>query len=624
MLHYLEPPDILSHIEKGDHLPNFITNTRSSNNASLNILLAANAFDIDSSVPESLREKFSKSCADVIAANPPWGDPDSEDTEAVDANNIALHWCSENDYPVGDEDRSQTFIWKAVDLLRPEGIAALLVSTAMLFNHSHPTVEFRNKFFKTAMVDSIFNFAHTRRYFFKASNSPFMALIFKKTGNIERDHRIHYWSAKRTANIESLQSVILSRNDLKLIKQSDATKEHIWKIYWWGGYRDEALFRYLDIGDRLNSFTQKGLYRRGFQEGNKSKDSDWLMEYKELPTDKFQRYGGFNASLLVEPPKRVEARGFRELYEGPRLLIKRGITEHSVPKGTITARYETDKFCFRNSIHGVKLSNADGWLYKCILGILWSSLMRYYIFLSSSTWGIWHHEIHLDELLDLPIRLPENNNLKEEIVNIVDKLRDFIPNETELVLSNNPATDRLKELESKLDNAVFRLYELDESEIDLINDLCGVGIEYFYLGSKSVGSKALSTNSQAIQAYLKAFSEIWNRELDKETEFSYEVIIPQNGIGMLAIIFRPCRKGDLSSRHVVTSDLNRWNELLKDESLFTYPLGSSKIYVDGIVRVVTDKEIVIIKRNETRLWTRSMAREDAEATLVRAINRKSM
>lgn len=34
---------------------------------------------------------------------------------------------------------------------------------------------------------------------------------------------------------------------------------------------------------------------------------------------------------------------------------------------------------------------------------------------------------------------------------------------------------------------------------------------------------------------------------------------------------------------------------------------------------MSDEGIVIIKKNERRLWTRSSARDDAEATIVRAL-----
>jgi hypothetical protein len=44
-------------------------------------------------------------------------------------------------------------------------------------------------------------------------------------------------------------------------------------------------------------------------------------------------------------------------------------------------------------------------------------------------------------------------------------------------------------------------------------------------------------------------------------------------------------------------------------------MGTSQIVLDGILHVVSDEAIIIIKRNERRFWTRSLAREDAEATL---------
>jgi len=44
-------------------------------------------------------------------------------------------------------------------------------------------------------------------------------------------------------------------------------------------------------------------------------------------------------------------------------------------------------------------------------------------------------------------------------------------------------------------------------------------------------------------------------------------------------------------------------------------MGTSQIVLDGIVHAVSNDSIIIIKRNEKRFWTRSLAREDAESTL---------
>jgi len=43
--------------------------------------------------------------------------------------------------------------------------------------------------------------------------------------------------------------------------------------------------------------------------------------------------------------------------------------------------------------------------------------------------------------------------------------------------------------------------------------------------------------------------------------------------------------------------------------------GASRIFLDTFFRHVGDRQILFIKRNERRFWTRTAAREDAESAL---------
>jgi len=71
------------------------------------------------------------------------------------------------------------------------------------------------------------------------------------------------------------------------------------------------------------------------------------------------------------------------------------------------------------------------------------------------------------------------------------------------------------------------------------------------------------------------------------------------------------------------SDSREWQHLLLElDKASLQPRGSKQVIIDGITRIVSDSYIAIIKRNEQRLWTRSAAREDAEAALVQAILRQ--
>src|SRR5262249_44497204 len=116
------------------------------------------------------------------------------------------------------------------------------------------------------------------------------------------------------------------------------------------------------------------------------------------------------------------------------------------------------------------------------------------------------------------------------------------------------------------------------------------------------------------------FLKIWNQELEPDGEFCWYIIRPSGDWPLLAITFSTQQKGENVSE-VSESNEQQWLEVLKKlEKDLLVPYHSEQVYIDGMVRAVTDTDIIIIKRNERRLWTRSMAREDAEATMLQAIH----
>jgi hypothetical protein len=64
------------------------------------------------------------------------------------------------------------------------------------------------------------------------------------------------------------------------------------------------------------------------------------------------------------------------------------------------------------------------------------------------------------------------------------------------------------------------------------------------------------------------------------------------------------------------NEANAWRGLLeKLEKDALVPARGSRIFIDTFFRHVSDREILFIKRNERRFWTRTAAREDAESAL---------
>ena len=69
------------------------------------------------------------------------------------------------------------------------------------------------------------------------------------------------------------------------------------------------------------------------------------------------------------------------------------------------------------------------------------------------------------------------------------------------------------------------------------------------------------------------------------------------------------------------NDADSWDNLfakLEKDSLL--PAGSSRVFIDTFFRHVSEREILFIKRNERRFWTRTAAREDAESALTYLMN----
>ncbi len=428
MLHYLDPPSIREQIyERNNRLPHLIHHENKQQNQNdqqqkcYNILLAKNAFDSDYIENNPvLARSFASNCADIVIGNPPWGSPGNrkEDKEAREANRVAIDCCQKNCLPIGDEERSQTFIWRALDLLKPNGSAGLLVSTGIFFKHHKNSVKFREKWLSENTLIDVYNFAHTRKIFFSGADSPFAAIIFSK--GRPSNSLVSYWTSRKTLIIEQLVSAIFYKNDLKILPYNiDELKNHqTWKILWWGNQLDKRLISFIHKHQNIYELSDDKLIGQGYKKANQKNKSNWLTQYKELPINHFTRYGKISFSNFKEPPSKVERRGVREIYSGNRLLVKRGIQEKTSPKGQIIARFEGQPFCFTNAIHGIKLKQRPLWEYKIILGILWSTLARYYFFLTSSNWGIWHHEIQENELLQFPICFPKSVSLKKHIISI--------------------------------------------------------------------------------------------------------------------------------------------------------------------------------------------------------------
>ncbi len=632
-LHYQEPREI----NEQRRLPNlkWVVRDNYDKEQQYDILLTANAFDVVSGkLGPDIVKQFGTARADIVVGNPPWGYPKKVDEIGWRALDGALAWCTAKQRTIGDKELSQSFIHLSLELLREGGRAGLLVSSGIFFKHHPNSRMFRQQWLSSAQLQHVVNFAHVRQIFFRGDTrkadaiAPFAAVVFQKCPNgVPPESRFAYWSAKRTVLIENAQAIVLSKADMHWLAQQDCLNyEKLWKIYWWGGHRDEALMKSLERFPRLSELPEsipsaKVIADIGFVEGKTGrKNSGWLKEFRELPVTAFERYGPLSLKSLRPVPELVRRRGSREAYEGHRLLLRRGVPGN----GTVTVRLENRSFCFRHSIFAIRLIGLESWQEKVLLGILWSSLSRYYLFLATGSWGMWHDELNMEVAGNMPVVLPADKSRVSKIIEVVEKLQAFKSNSMPPQVSR--LDDQTKDLENELDDLIFDLYQLNRSERELVQDMCKIGLDFLYRNQSSIAVKPVPlprkmsgtqkdiANKVGLELYLSAFLQSWNPFLETNTQLSWHVLAAPNS-PLLAVLFSPDTSNALENNSSWTTVLS----LLDKDS--RQPAGSRGIYTDTFVRFVDGEsdQILIVKRNERRFWTSSAAREDAEATQLQAM-----
>ena len=613
LLHYLDPPAITEQIKQGNKLPNLLVSESKSKNH-CNCIWVGNAFDTAAIESNPLWAScFGKHCADIIVSNPPWGAPGNKaDTATKARQTVMLEWCRVNKKPIGDKEPSQAFLWRSLDFLKDGGKAAVLVSAGVLFKHSTTTRAFREQWMDRVRLIEVFNFTHVRKFFFKGAVSPFVIICFAK--GKQDDFAVKYWSAKQVMALKETQAVLLSKYDIHILRDEYLASSELWKSYWFGRLADRRFIRWLQSKKQLRQYVDRDNSGYGYQLATKAFNADKLQSFKSL----LKLESRYEPPVFTSPPERVHRFGAKGAYRGLRVIINEGISENCQPQGIIIAQFFDYPFCYYRSVYGLKLSEQNEWCHKVLLGILWSSFARYYFFMTSANWGLWHHKLLLDELLRFPIVLDRENPIAEKIIAVVDRLRNYHPQKQDLLHPDGVPEAEIESqrriLEKELDEAVFELYGLDEEQKDLIRDCCEVTLPFFYKPFDSVGTMPAVRDSDLswIEKYIRIFARRWNIYLGDAAEMRAEVHVGAHG-NMVAVEFFPADKTDPWN---LNPKNDSWQYVLEQiGKALPQPMETSQILVDGVVHVVSDDAVIVIKRNEKRFWTRSLAREDADVTL---------
>jgi len=522
---------------------------------------------------------------DIIIGNPPWQSKLSSDAEK---------YLKSSGEIVGDKQICQAFMWKVGNYVKENGQICLLVSSkALLFNRSLKNTSFRNNFFSSFNIRTIINFSALRHTLFSKAIGPGAAIIYSK-GELDKTP-IFYCSPKPSHSPQDNWRVIIEPNDIFQIPKEDViNNDIIWKVAMWGGPRDYQLIKKLSTCTLKHiCYTRGWIHGEGFIIGKADKFEPELHKKPYVDVRKIRRLV-MNEDQLPTLNQQYfyrSAKNNREIFKGPHLLIKQ---TPSKDIGLVSTVLKNDAV-FRHSLLGIHSDEKDIGLLGSVCLVINSIIAQYFQMLTSRKWLVERDEFEKEEIMNLPMPL-----------NILSKEYNY----EDLV-----SISKLPNWEERVEKLIISWFDLNRDELALIYDAIENTLDFFRKGRKSQSLKKVDKDH--LVSYLFTLCKSLNRSLPKgKKKFVGSIYFGQTCLQLVSVELMDEFNDYIKEIHTE----QELNLLLKelDEVLLTEE--STSIYFRRHLKRYSGRKIYIVKPNEKRYWSTSMALHDADNTISELLN----
>ncbi len=601
LLNYIDPPDL--HRNKQFKFPS-LHNTQ---------IFECDFFDDDSAFWKQ-SNKF-----DWIVGNPPWIElkPKTVDEE------LARSWISRNieERPATGNRVCEAFSWRVVDLLAPNGYVGLLIHANSLFNHE--SQKYRKKFFRDHAVLRVTNFSHLAYVLFGGrGNEPAATLIYNKgeTG-LEKPEIIHYapfminqlpnrpWGRSKK---QTTWTITINENEISTISPEDIETGEMfaWKLALWGSLRDIKGMKRLkrlfstNLGELIKSrgwHFHKGLEIRDQNSDGEIEPAPYLEGWQEvdihtkLDTSEMSRTN-FRFTI-PEAFLRSIPHGSFFIRKGRSLPFILASAPHLVINAGYCAYSDTD-FVIPDPQIGLSASKADENYLRAVSVLLSSSVVQYFLFFRSPSWGVGRSRIYARDLKLIP--LP---NFSSHLVTELSKLQKRLEYLEKLTNTSDVQLQKL------LDDAVEELLSIPNNVGIITREFISTRLQLNQ--GKSVVPATAPPNEEHLQEYglylrneLDAFTEgsgLWHKV---ELTYSKQLIVcsveflRSDSFTSIDVTVKKAQ-GDLSLF------LNYIQEKAKQEV-------NQWVYVQRSLRIFEKSRVYICKPPRLIDWTKTQALNDSD------------
>lgn len=557
---------------------------------------------------------------DLVIGNPPFGTTDLSDS--------VRNYCDKHNFA---KEMVLPFLHKAIQFA-PSGEITLIFNTKVLTNTGGTYQNFRKWLFDECYVEKVFNFSILRNakkdfggQLFGDATGPISIVVYQKKQPKLPNDKIAYYAPKTYVKSNVIEGLSIDFTDLKYLPREECRKPDtkIWKIAMWGGMNDWKLVKAI-MGKRVGSlFSEKsfvkGLGLQFLDQSTTKPITDNNIPKRYIKPQSIERFASsFFSKLnegLTEDSKKLYAQyyqtttdklpqinvfrriGTKGAYKAPHILIKEGLSDWR-----ICASYLKEDCSFNSKVLGIH--HTDSKLLKGIVCLLNSKFALYYIFLTSASIGIEREEIKPNELYNLPLFLEQEDFYK------LSQLYDSYITDDLLMREQNTEV-----LERKIDEYIFeKLLSLKQIERFIIEDFVSHTLP---LLKKDIEGINVSPSTKNVTEYAQSVSDELNDFLDGEDLFVNATIYNISRFTPLMVIklsFDKKKNEVLLSQEFVDEELKKIDRYLWAEK-------SNSIYFRKKLNYKTGDDIYIIRPNQRRFWSRSMAIEDASELILEILNR---
>lgn len=420
-LDQLTPRDIQEHQEQGRFLPNLIATDRAPGN-----IRRADFFDGTIAFPSEM---------DLVIGNPPWGSTATDSTPAG-------QWCDTHGKPVPDKQIAAAFVWKAVEHVSAQGRVCFVLPHGLLFHHSRTALEFQSAWVRQHAISRILNLADFRWFLFGKAVHPALVVSYRKDAPKDARHPIEYWVPKADWTVVRTEVITIEPTDrsaltvgdiLQDLKSPDAPQQ--WKQRFWASPRELRLLDRLSLYPRLRDVVRGPRERNsdkpwvmavGFQPFGEN-DAESSRKTLTLPSRLFipATSAALNLFILEDdcdtlPSKRIEVRRLiqnTEIFQSPHVLVAEGYT---------SIAYADFDVSFQHALRGIHGPAKDRNLLIFLAAYLRSPLATFFLFHTSSSWGVARPKVHVEEVLRVPMPLPDQQSNPKRCWQIVEKIAAIV------------------------------------------------------------------------------------------------------------------------------------------------------------------------------------------------------